>query len=773
MDNLLPLSSPHHHLEIPLFGNEVYDNLEFFTYPERRDWDPRRHSLTGNYHPRSSIHAASFIQAWLFFGTISEVTGVPVRGTNFLRVSKSDEQQRLVITTERLQFYLDTWRASATSVTKDERQKREFRDNVKILLDFVIRFTVPTFLVPEHPEVAVSIDLLLVVLVDAFKDIYGLEMWNVPSRFASDVQDEDLSPGANQGVIKYLKTRMVAQGWCPYRVVSFGDSALSDTLYTLSLMGTRDLLSGHEGCDEDGCVGNYVDDAMYNETPRHVRQGCECGFVRTDVEKLSSIIEEGQIPIAKVVVDSETKQVRLETTPHEPGITYIAISHVWAHGLGNPDENALRSCQLLELDRLVKCALEDQDLGGGDTKAVYFWIDTLCLPLQPPHSRKTGIKQMRHCYEDATAVLVLDKHLRRSTAYNPSVSTEALLQVAICDWRFRVWTLQEGIFAQNLIFQFLDTSVSADELMFAHFSSSSSGPIPNPSLSSTSEAEMFPNLAIFLVFNLFPALGVDMGRSKQERGPSLREVHFSLLSLLLSLQGRAISKPEDEPICSASLLGQDHVLSAVLECRKEERMKVFWRAQGRVPAWVPFIDGPKIEESGLRWAPSTLRYKAQLLGGVSGGPASGDLAYIESGGLWLRITKPGFVGFELEDNDGALMGVGLTTEGHAFRIRDDRGYRYDVVRSKDRYNGELPELGKDIAVIVSEWLETYSPQVLIVAVKPHNRDQGEESDTIHCRILCSGIIIVHDTFPRDAFKANSIISYRARRVKEDQTWLLE
>lgn len=328
MDSFFPLSNPGNHLEIALFGNEIYDNLGFYSYPLRRNWEPRNHSLTGDYQPRTSIDAASFVQAWLFFGTISEVTGIPVRGTSFLRVSESDGEQRLVVTTKSLQFYIDTWGVNTTSGAKSERQVREFRKRSKNCLDFVIRFTVHTLLVPEHPKVAVSIELLLVVLVDAFKDTYGAEAWNVLSVYTTDVEDRELAPGVNQRVATYLKTRMVAQGWCPQRLASLGELPRSDALYTLSLMGTRELLSGHERCDEHNCMGNYVDDATYNQTARHVTGGCDCGFVMVDVEKVVRITENGQIPIAMVVQDLESKQVRLETIPYQAGITYIAISHV-------------------------------------------------------------------------------------------------------------------------------------------------------------------------------------------------------------------------------------------------------------------------------------------------------------------------------------------------------------------------------------------------------------------------------------------------------------
>ncbi|KAL2818687.1 hypothetical protein BJX63DRAFT_383771 [Aspergillus granulosus] len=772
MDNLLPLSTPHYHLEVPFFGHDVYDNLGFLTYPDRRGWDPR-HLREGNFGQRSSIDAASFTQAWLFFGTISQVTGVPVRGTNFIRVSEPDG--RLLVTTQRLQFYLEIWRAEATRASRSASQKRAARERAKLCLDFVMEWTLP-ILVPEHPEVAVSIEILLTTLVNTFKEIYDLEAWEVPSIFTDDKEAHIRLSGANYEVHKYLKARMVAQGWCPHRLESIAGTVPTDLLYTLSLMGTRELRSGHDRCNEDVRVGNQVDERTYNETPRHVREGCKCGFVRADVEKAISVIEQGQIPLATVFMDLE-KQVCLEITPYKPGMTYIAISHVWAHGLGNPDENALRSCQLLELDKLLKRTHEYLNIGdtSTDIKTVYFWIDTLCLPLRPPNCRKVGIKQMRRCYEAAAAVLVLDKHLRRCTVYTPSITTELLLQVAISDWRFRVWTLQEAIFAKKLIFQFIDGQVDADELILAHFSSVASN--------------NFTDIDLFLIFNVFPALGFDLSEG---RGGELRVRHPSLLSLFLSLQGRAISKPEDEPLCSASVLGQDHTLSAILECRKEDRMKEFWRAQGLIPAWVPFMNGPKIEETGYRWAPSALRHKVQSL--VESQVLSDDLyaatgsaikdrlqslgstpvlsqnfAEFEPGGPWLRIIKPGFLLLKQRQDNSTLV----RAMNDAFRITDDRGHRYDVVRSIDKFNPELPVLGGDIAVIFSGWPKSGYPQVLVVSVIKQGLDQGQESDCIRCRIRCRGIIIVEETFPTELFAADTIISYKARRVVEGQTWLLE
>lgn len=422
----------------------------------------------------------------------------------------------------------------------------------------------------------------------------------------------------------------------------------------------------------------------------------------------------------------------------------------WSHGLGNPDYNALRTCQLVQLNRLLKGVYHDHpELELGDTDKTYFWIDTLCLPLRPIHSRKVAIKQMRHCYEKASAVLVLDKHLRRSTAYTPSKTTEPLLQIAISDWRFRVWTLQEAIFAKKLIFQFLDASVDAEELLTLHIASRTSN----------ERLEKPDHVNVFLMINLAPALGLNT-----DLGP-LRVRNSSLSGLLMSLQGRAISKPEDEPVCAASLLGQDHVLNAILEWpRKEERMKVFWRTHHRIPSWVPFIDGPKLEDPGYKWAPSTLRYRLQ---GVAIGPGLDEYGEIHPGGSGLVIRRPGFVLLErestrTEDNSWAE---------NSFSLKDDRGLRYYVARSLDKLNPPLPELhgGKlSVAVIVAEWADRYHPQVLIVSIA-----NDAEEEVIRCSIICRGIIIDEDKYPLDACPADWLDSYNARRVRDNQGWLLD
>ncbi|KAL4925071.1 uncharacterized protein BDV17DRAFT_294762 [Aspergillus undulatus] len=727
MDHLLPLATPRNHLEIPYFAGTVYDCRGFFSYPERQNWDFWA-LRDGRYGSRSATEAASFAQAWLFFGALSQITEIRIRGTGLIRASPTTGD--LIITTERLNYYLDAWRIRTTRDTPDGR-KQSLRI-AKICLEFILQYTTPILIVPEHPEVAVSIEILLITLFKTLGEIYGDRAWDtVPAAFANSNDNIWSFPGGNQHVIRYLKERMIKLGWCPHRLANFGIFILSDTLYTLSLMGARDLFVGHKECDIDICVGNQIDDQTYNNTPRH-----------------------GKIPVARIVVDNE-QRVRLDVTPYEEGKTYIAISHVWSHGLGNPDYNALRACQLLQLNKLVKNAYHNHlESESQDTDKPYFWIDTLCLPLRPAQWRKAAIKQMRYCYENASAVLVLDRHLRRSTGYTPT-KTELLLQIAISDWRFRVWTLQEAVFAKKLIFQFVDISAEADELLTTFFHSSHLGKYYNMDM---------------LISNILPSLGSDM-ESQCTRDKSLRTKYLSLAGIMSSLQGRAISKPEDEPLCAASLLGQDHVLSAILEwTQKKERMKVFWRSQARIPSWVPFMDGPKLEDPGYRWAPSTLLHLFDR-GTGKVGPESYEYGEIHPDGPGLVIRKPGFV---LLEREFTCASEGNTRKDDGFSFKDDRGSRYYIARSVDKLNPSLQELrgGRfPLAVIVSEWPDAYSGRILVVSILDKSEDE-----IIHCSIICRGIIIPEEEYKKsigEKFEPDSMDSYKARRVRDDQGWLLE
>ena len=87
-----------------------------------------------------------------------------------------------------------------------------------------------------------------------------------------------------------------------------------------------------------------------------------------------------------------------------------------------------------------------------------FWIDTLCIPGTEGQLKTKAIAMMERVYRKAKVVLVLESSLEALSAEEPLA--KRLLQIASAAWYTRLWTLQEGIFAKQLEFQFRDHSIN-------------------------------------------------------------------------------------------------------------------------------------------------------------------------------------------------------------------------------------------------------------------------------------------------------------------------
>jgi len=81
-------------------------------------------------------------------------------------------------------------------------------------------------------------------------------------------------------------------------------------------------------------------------------------MVHAPIPEICGTIQEGAVPLVSVTTTTESNELILEHhsavlyhTRSEP--IYVAISHVWSDGMGNPRQNAMRSCQLLRVQGAV------------------------------------------------------------------------------------------------------------------------------------------------------------------------------------------------------------------------------------------------------------------------------------------------------------------------------------------------------------------------------------------------------------------------------------
>jgi hypothetical protein len=128
---------------------------------------------------------------------------------------------------------------------------------------------------------------------------------------------------------------------------------------------------------------------------------------------------------------------------------YIAISHVWADGLGNPLANSLQRCKLHRLRDLVS-AVDHQDKSNEGPPLL--WFDTLCCPAKDGKGKQMAIERIRLVYQRAKCVLVLDAGLMAYEAKNQGIH-EKVMRIFTSGWVRRLWTLQEGV-SYNLYFLF-------------------------------------------------------------------------------------------------------------------------------------------------------------------------------------------------------------------------------------------------------------------------------------------------------------------------------
>ncbi|ORX93549.1 hypothetical protein BCR34DRAFT_608532 [Clohesyomyces aquaticus] len=126
------------------------------------------------------------------------------------------------------------------------------------------------------------------------------------------------------------------------------------------------------------------------------------------MEVLTEILAKGETPI---IVAKDTPQsgshLGLTDVSNSLDLEYVAISHAWSDGRGNPSQNTL---PLYQLDYLVSKAREVLPNGG----PIAIWIDTLCIPIRPNNARKQVVVNIRSVYVKAWAIIVMDKGLEDS-----------------------------------------------------------------------------------------------------------------------------------------------------------------------------------------------------------------------------------------------------------------------------------------------------------------------------------------------------------------------
>lgn len=517
----MPKEPAHPRMHIECLSNRQYEP-PFHSFPLRKGWAGGKLFQQDESASQAQLEdLTGFLQTWLFFGLLQEIYEKPLSPKGWIVPSPLGTRGSR-LSTAYLRSYLKSVHQSLASMdaVACDSHFQHIENCTGIAADVLNGLSLRNCPVVESNEV-----LAIAVLCDLIIKEFG----TVDNAYRA-------SGRLHLGLSKRLQVQMRQDGWCPTDVHRLAHQLDLSSLYYASNLDRPEPDVRHDGCSEALCSKSQLQESSYNI--RHA-PSCDgkCKMIDVPSEELSSILLTLNV-IPLIQYDPTNDLSPLKLVPALPGTRYVAISHVWSHGLGNPHKNALWKCQLHRIGKQVSQLYPEQ---GG--QPMLYWLDTICFPIHEFGAADKAMIFMRKTYADADCVLVLDRYLESSPSKD-RLSLECLMRVLCSSWTRRLWTLQEGVLARKLYFQFTDKAIEIGNAAFT-MTVEMSFVIGNKSLEYQPIASMISELW-------------EVWRQKESEAPK------DILNYLAGgLRWRATSVLTDEALCLAVLAGLDMALSLI------------------------------------------------------------------------------------------------------------------------------------------------------------------------------------------------------------------
>lgn len=416
-----------------------------------------------------------------------------------------------------------------------------------------------------------------------------------------------------------IRAEMLSEGWCKSTIYMLTRIGIDGLHYAKLRFKTRfsSSVEKHVNCTESQCVGLTVTEKTYQQRHRGDCKQENCHAAQVDSEMIAQMIKQGDNPRIVLPTDhgdlDPMADFTLKAATEGP---YIAISHVWAHGLGNPDQNSIPRCRVLELLQGIQQVEKTRKKSSQSNIAI--WMDTWCVPV-PAHlkeTRKMTIQRLDQIYRDAVNILVVDADIAQMSSKDPMI--DLTMAVLCSDWMRRLWTLQEAVLASraskdrpesSLIFQLRDGIINLGDVI-PNFAILKAGPLTIPKEEPEAFAP-FQDKAEWALKNALTEKTEYTLVTCQQRKRRNRFIDVDVLGndyfwrLLLNISFRGVTRPLDESTCIATLLGVD--LNTVMDSISPgERTLTILKHMKNIPLVVVYSDAPRYGIQPYTWAPTTL-----------------------------------------------------------------------------------------------------------------------------------------------------------------------
>ena len=625
---------------VPYVCQEEYDGGPFMTYPSRTGGFPDLHTVglfPGQLPYSHQMQLAllskseleSFYQTWLFFGLIHEILGDLYVPANFIYTCEDQCGITKAVSTSKLITALEKWVTLVQAGRVDPSVT--YAHVAQCLCLAHAALAIPAIRSKFDPDIKLSLASLGQTFTYAAKKAFNM----------TDSTQDDKCPSTWRQLTDddYWKRRLLLHGWCVTEITLILDTISSlQTLHFLACLDKTGAEHSHHGCDKQQCMV-YQNDLGHYQT-QHVSKECRCTELSIDPDALHNILKTEAVPLIRVNRSQTLGELSIDIFPSRPTSRYVALSHVWADGLGNPHANALPRCQLFNLGKIVRemnISARSRDVqdhranGKGveeneeDNEDILIWCDTLCCPVGPEEAKHLALESMYRTYQNATHCLVLDAFIRQYNVESLDMD-EVSMRILTSPWMRRLWTLQEGALpalANRLWFQLAHKAVNLRELRInardKYFSSIGRRGLAGDMLRRIGS---FANM--FLEDNCTPPRA-DLGK------------------VIDALHHRSVSILSDEPLLIGNLLGLDaaQILNGG-DGAIGQRINRLWRllpsAVDGIPKNLLFRVGPRLSEPGLRWAPATLLIDNVVNIAIQSSDKEEDQAFLTpSDGLFVRL----------------------------------------------------------------------------------------------------------------------------------------
>lgn len=407
MDHI-PLQGPNV-IRVPYLEGEAWDHGAFDSYGKRRGLSQGFDAM------RRPEEELQILQAWFFFGLIELIMGLAGIVCNADDFVDSDERGLRINTRE-----LPTLLANFMDYERGQQTGRSERcQHIFSLLQIVVKVTHTFYFLGNEEAGVVDKDFVHDTGGPVFLGICmaNLALNEICMQLYKEEFDSDACRIRSGIGLTFLKSKMLAEGWCLGLIRRLGHLGDREFLYLGYTHGPWHFLgSDHSSC-KYFCAYDRIDESNYE--PQHAKEGCDCAMIESDRERMESIIDSGGIPVCRLLdiprAAGEPPELVLQIDPASDQRPFVAVSHVWAHGLGNPRQNGLPICAAVRIQSAIAVSwagLSERGVQHAHDEygcAGRFWMDTLCVPVHPS-SKHLRSKAIAQCKKSITV-------LQRSTSW--------------------------------------------------------------------------------------------------------------------------------------------------------------------------------------------------------------------------------------------------------------------------------------------------------------------------------------------------------------------